>query len=134
VRDTVLLVSRIHTYSVIIGGKTFTILKWVISDIFDKRKTDPKLYNIYEAINYLHSRERNRTILQAISIINDLRLYLQIYTDLPNYCLDRIKGYFNKCVPNSGQYEETGRIMIECLRRLITDKNCKFWWLFEQDK
>jgi hypothetical protein len=114
------------------------VFHWNESDMFEKRETDPKLYKIYEAIGDFRYRD---SILYPMKIINELRLIIRDYSEKPDYCFDKIKKeYIYKSTNISFGQEhirkcnETGPIIVECLKRLIIDPDCKFWWLFEQDK
>jgi hypothetical protein len=94
---------------------------WGTSDIFEKRDTHPTLYKIYETIRDFRCGE----FISPIKIINELRLFIRDYSEFPDTCFKEIENNYNY---------ETRRIFVECLRRLIIDENCKFWWLFEQDR
>jgi hypothetical protein len=118
------------------GEDNDVFVHWRISDMFEKRDTHPELYKIYETIRDFQYVE---SIFSPIKIINELRLIMRDYSEKPDYCLDKIKNeYINKNADSNYKYrqkhKETGRIIVECLKRLIIDKDCKFWWLFEQDR
>jgi hypothetical protein len=112
-------------------------IHWELSEMFEKRHTHPELYKIYETIRDFIV-EKGEVIFQPMIIINKLRFIVGTYSEMPDSRFLELKNnYLNKTghyITNPQKFEETGRILVECLKRLITDKNCKFWWLFEQDE